>query len=90
MSADELILLLFSVDIAVHLGVTIFIGLWLERHAREQVRAASEEVKAALVLHLPMLGGVLADRVETAVREAAGDVDHPGADLAGLRDRGAS
>jgi hypothetical protein len=66
-STTALIVLLFGVDIAVHLGVTIVVGRWLNKVARTEVLKASASVKASLLDALP--GAVAAVAAATKEHE---------------------
>ena len=67
MSSTAIIAILFAVDIAVHLVVTIIVGRWLNRVAKTEVLKASAQVKAALLEALPGAVAVIA----AGAREAA-------------------
>ena len=59
-SSTAIIAILFAVDIAVHLVVTVVVGRWLNRVARTEVLKASAQVKTALLEALPGAVSVIA------------------------------
>ena len=72
MSDTSIIVLLFAVDVGVHLIVTVIVGRWLNRRAVTAVASAAETVGATIRVELPHLAGPLIERVIEHLDGASG------------------
>jgi hypothetical protein len=69
MNSVDLVVILFTIDIAVHTAVSIAVGVYLNRIAKREVSQAAETVGASISVELPKLAGPLVEHLLSSVQK---------------------